>query len=263
MIPGRMDGLAALFRFNVWSFAMPAAVISGYWVALRRARQSGVETHEFERATQWAVGAGFVVSHMVEVLFYGQEKLHAEGILTLFKFWEGLSSYGGFFGAAVALVVFYGIRRRTWWREADALILGLVIGWIFGRFGCAVAGDHPGGRADYFLAYPYPDGPRHNLGLYELLYTALVMLPANLLLYRRKPPTGSFVALNCLLYGIGRLALDFMRSSDREDSDPRYLGLTLAQYCSLAVLVLGLWALRRARARPAGARTGTAPYRPR
>lgn len=244
-----MERLAALFQFNVWSFAVPAAIVSGYWLSLRRARQAGLETREFESATQWAVGLGLVVSHMVEILFYQQAKLKAEGFLTLFKFWDGLSSYGGFFGAVVTLFAFYGSRKRRWWREADALIQGLMVGWIFGRFGCTVSGDHAGPRADFFLAYPYPDGPRHNLGLYEMLFTALLIVPANLWLYRRKPPVGSFLALDCLIYGACRFGLDFLRATDRADSDPRYLGLTLAHYCSLAVFLFGAWALLLARRR--------------
>jgi len=244
-----MERLAALFQFNFWSFAIPAAIVSGIWMSLRRARQAGIEVRAFETAAQWAVGIGLVVSHMVEILFYQQARLKSEGFLTLFKFWEGLSSYGGFFGAIVTLFVIYRLRRRRWWREADALIQGLMVGWIFGRLGCTVAGDHAGPRTDLWFAYPYPDGPRHNLGFYEMLFTALLIVPANLLLFRRKPPVGSFLALDCLLYGVCRFALDFMRATDRMDSDPRYLGLTLAHYCSLAVFLFGVWMFFQARGR--------------
>ena len=64
-----MTALAAgLFQFNVWSFAVPAAVISGYWFALRRAREAKIDTKEFESAMEWAIGGGLVISHMVEIL---------------------------------------------------------------------------------------------------------------------------------------------------------------------------------------------------
>lgn len=261
-----MAWLAGIINFNFWSFAVPAAIVSGYWLALRRARQAGLDTNVFEAATQWALGVGLVVSHMVEILLYQQHKLKAEGWLTLFKFWEGLSSYGGFFGAVAMLFVYYGIRRKRWWIEADALIQGVFFGWIFGRLGCTVAGDHPGPRTSFFLAYPYESGPRHNLGLYEMLFTLLVIVPANVLLYPKRPPVGSFLALDCLLYGAGRFALDFMRATDLADSDPRYFGLTLAHYCSLAVFVFGLVMLFMARSRkldapptPAGVSSEKAP----
>ena len=216
---------------------MPAAIVAGYWTSLRRAREAGLDTREFERAAQWAVAVGLVVSHMVEVVFYQPQQLATRGWLTLFAFWEGLSSYGGFFGAAAALLVFY--RGKSWWKEADCLAEGLMVGWIFGRFGCAVAGDHPGSRLDAWFAYPYPDGGRHNLGLYEMIFTALVIVPANLVLHRKRPPAGTVLAMDCLLYGGGRFALDFLRATDRAGSDPRYLGLTLAHYCSLAIFVFG------------------------
>lgn len=235
------------FQWNIWSFAVPAAIVSGYWFALTRARKAGRGTREFESALEWAIGGGLVISHMVEILLYQPHRLSAEGILTLFKFWQGLSSYGGFFGAVLCLTVFYRvIRKRRWWLEADFIIQGLVLGWIFGRLGCTISGDHPGPRTHLPFAYPYPDGPRHNLGLYEMLFTLVILFPANLILYRKKPPTGSFVAMNCLVYGIGRFALDFLRATDYEHPDPRYFGLTLAHYCSAGLILFGalvaLWA---------------------
>ncbi len=241
---------AGLFQFNVWSFAVPAAIISGYWFALRRAREAGLNTREFESSMEWAIGGGLVISHMVEILLYQPQRLKAEGWLTLFKFWDGLSSYGGFFGAILMCTIFYRVlRRRRWWLEADLIMQGLMLGWIFGRFGCTVSGDHPGPRTTVPWAYPYdpPDGPRHNMGLYEMVFTALVLFPANLILHRFKPPVGSYIAMNCLLYGAGRFALDFLRATDVDHPDPRYLGLTLAHYCSLAIFLFGLYAAIQSR----------------
>ena len=245
------SSLAALFQLTFWSLAVPAAIVSGYWMGLRRARQAGLDDRLWESAAQWAIGLGLVISHMVEILFYQSYRLKGEGWLTLLKLWDGLSSYGGFAGAVATLFVFYGIRRRRWWAEADVLIQALFVAWIFGRLGCTVAGDHPGPRTTFILAYPYPkpDGPRHNLGLYEMIFTLIVIVPANLWLFRKKPPVGSFLALDCLLYGAGRFALDFLRATDRADSDPRYFGLTLAHYCSIAVFLFGMAMLFTARSR--------------
>lgn len=232
---------AGWFQFNVWSFAVPAAIVSGYWFALRRAREAGLDTKEFESAMEWAIGGGLVISHMVEILLYQPQRLKSDGILTLLKFWDGLSSYGGFFGGVLTLAVFYRVlRKRSWWFEADLMMQGMILAWIFGRFGCTVSGDHPGPRTTLPFAYPYPDGARHNMGLYEMVFTLLILFPANLLLRRRKPPAGSYIAMNCLLYGAGRFALDFLRATDRTDADPRYFGLTLGHYCSLGIFLLGM-----------------------
>ena len=245
-----MGPVVAFFQFNVWSFAVPAAVASGYWLAVRRAREAGLDAASFRGVTQAAIAIGLVVSHMVEILLYKQEKLAAEGILTLVKFWDGMSSYGGFFGAVAVFAIYYRVvKHRSWWGEADALVQGLILAWIFGRLGCTISGDHPGPRTDFFLAYPYPDGGRHNNGLYEMLFTALILLPVNLFLHRRHPPVGTYLGIDCLLYGAGRFALDFLRATDLPDSDPRYFGLTLGHYCSVAVFTFGLWLLLRTRGR--------------
>lgn len=240
-------GLAALFQFNAWTVLVPAAVVAGYWLAVRRARQAGLETPELENAILWALVPGFILSHAVEILFYDRAKLDREGFVTLFKFWEGLSSYGGFAGGILGLVAFYALRRRSWWREADIYIQGLVAGWVFGRLGCTIVGDHPGPRTELWFGYPYEGGRRHNLGLYEFAFTLLVLLPANLWLHRRKPAAGSFIAMNCMVYGAGRFALDFLRATDVQNPDPRYGALTLAHYLSLALFLVGVWALFRAR----------------
>jgi phosphatidylglycerol:prolipoprotein diacylglycerol transferase len=242
--------VVAWLQFNVWSFAVPAAVASGYWLSVRRVREAQLDVASFRVVTQWAIAIGLVVSHMVEILLYRRDRLATEGFLALVKVWDGMSSYGGFFGAVAVLAFYYGvIKRRRWWGEADALVQGLMLAWVFGRLGCTVSGDHPGPRTDFFLAYPYPDGGRHNNGLYEMLFTLLVLLPANWLLRRMRPPVGTYLAIDCLIYGAGRFALDFLRATDRPDSDPRYLGLTLGHYCSAAVFAFGVWVLRLSRAR--------------
>jgi phosphatidylglycerol:prolipoprotein diacylglycerol transferase len=241
-VDGLTGSLAGLFQFNVWSFAVPAAIVFGYLFAKRRARQAGMtDTRMFESSMEWGIGGGLVLSHVAEILFYQPQKLKTEGLVELLKFWDGLSSYGGFFGGVLTFIVYYRIvKKSSWWVEADWMIQGMVLAWIFGRFGCTVSGDHPGPRTNVWWAYPYPDGPRHNMGLYEMLFTALLLFPANLLLYRKKPPVGSFVAMNCLVYGAGRFALDFMRATDLAGADPRYLGLTLAHYCSLTIFLVGV-----------------------
>jgi phosphatidylglycerol:prolipoprotein diacylglycerol transferase len=259
-VEGLTGVLGGLFHFTVWSFAVPAAITAGYWVALRRAREAGIDTKIFESSMEWGIGGGLLLSHMAEILFYQPQKLKAEGFLTLLKFWDGLSSYGGFFGGVLVFALYYRIvTRRSWWKEADLLIQGMVVAWIFGRFGCAVSGDHPGPRTGVWWAYPYPEGPRHNMGLYEMIFTIAVLLPANLLLHRKKPPVGGFVAMNCLLYGAGRFALDFLRSTDLKESDPRYGGLTLGHYCSLVIFLFGMLVAVLSRRGVLAARSASGP----
>jgi phosphatidylglycerol:prolipoprotein diacylglycerol transferase len=234
---------------NIWTLASPAAIASGYWFSIRRGRQAGLDLKQLDHALILALVVGLLTSHAVEVLFYKPHELDTKGIWALLRFWEGLSSYGGFMGGGAAVIVYYLLKKRkNFWQDSDVILQGIVVGWIFGRLGCTFAGDHPGTVTDVAWAYHYPGGARHNLGFYEFMFTLLLLFPANLLLYSRKPRWGSFLAMNFIFYGTARFVLDFFRASDLPSADPRYAGLTLAQYFSMALFLGGVlvWAWIRA-----------------
>lgn len=228
-------------------------ILLGAWMAQRRAREHGIERSEMSNTVFSAVAPGLLGARVFDYLFYGTGPL-----LSL-----GLSSYGGFLGALIGMTVYFTwFNRKAWLEYADIIVQSLVLGWIFGRLGCTVAHDHPGYLTDFFLAVQYPGGARHNLGLYEFVYTLVVLFPATLWLnaYERKKGyhLGLHVGAASLLYGPVRFVLDMMRSTDQVASDERYWGLTPAQYASLALTVYGAVmlsrALKRGPVRPARAK---------
>ena len=101
-----------MFRFDFWSLAVPLAIISGYWIGVYRAQKAGLSERRMENALLWAICVGLFISHVVEILLYQPHKLEKEGFLTLFKFWDGLSSFGGFGGGTAALFVFFAFHKR-------------------------------------------------------------------------------------------------------------------------------------------------------
>jgi phosphatidylglycerol:prolipoprotein diacylglycerol transferase len=151
----------------------------------------------------------------------------------------GLSSYGGFIGAVGGLFYWCRKHKERVMPYADSLAFGLAPGWLFGRLGCFTAHDHPGRFTDFFLGVQYPEGTRHDLGLEEALW-ALGMTVLFLVLRRKVRPLGLYLSLLTIGYAPVRFALDFLRATDVAGADPRYLGLTPAQYGSLAVLVVGI-----------------------
>jgi phosphatidylglycerol:prolipoprotein diacylglycerol transferase len=84
----------------------------------------------------------------------------------------------------------------------------------------------------------FPDGPRFDLGLLELLFT-LFISALFLALDQRPRPTGFFIALFFALYGPVRFALDVLRIGDT-----RYFGWTPGQYVSIAAALFGAWLSR-------------------
>jgi phosphatidylglycerol:prolipoprotein diacylglycerol transferase len=128
----------------------------------------------------------------------------------------------------------------------DALMYGFAPGWILARAGCFVSHDHLGTRSDFFLAVAYADGPRHNLGFYEML-VAIGITAVLYALARRRSFVGFHTALVLCLYAPARFLMDMLRTGDA-----RYLGLTPAQYlCFVMLAIAAVLIVRGSREGPA------------
>lgn len=213
-------------------------VLIGDRIAVAQGEKRGLSGVDIRYLNARMVIFGFIIAHIASVVFYFPERIK-ENPLVLLNFWAGLSSFGGFFGAAVAFLYLtkkIGLSRLVY---ADAVALGLAPAWIFGRTGCFTAHDHPGRHTDFFLAVRYPDGPRHDLGLYEMLFT--VVLTVLLWLFARKPRReGHIIGLAAALYAPVRFGLDFLRATDVSRPDERYAGLTPAQWACIGCLAIGI-----------------------
>jgi phosphatidylglycerol:prolipoprotein diacylglycerol transferase len=228
---------------EMFGILVAIGVILGDRVVSTQAPRFGLDPRDVKYLNVWIVLVGFIVAHLVSVIFYFPERI-VENPLVLFNVWSGLSSFGGFLGATLAF--FYLTKKHKVPRlaYADVLALGLSIGWIFGRAGCYSAHDHPGRHTSFFLAVRYPGGPRHDLGFYEMLFT--IGLSALLFAFARKRrPDGHVVGLAALLYGVARFGFDFLRATDVARPDRRYLALTPAQWACIATVALGIHLLRK------------------
>lgn len=226
-----------------WATLVCIGFVIGLEIARARGIRKGLEVPDIVDGAVFTVGMGFLVGHLVHVLVYNPDRYARDGVMSLLRVWEGFSSYGGFIGAVLGSVLFYTVlRKRDYWAHADVIIFGFPFAWVFGRLGCFSAHDHIGRASDFALAvnFPPPLGPRHDLGLYEALLTA-VIAGAFLLADRQPRRKGFYVALWAVMYAPVRFLLDFLRNADLEHSDVRWLGLTPAQYGSLLMFVGGVW----------------------
>jgi phosphatidylglycerol:prolipoprotein diacylglycerol transferase len=166
----------------------------------------------------------------------------------IFYVWSGISSFGGFLGAGLAIWYYFRRKKIPFYPYADALMFGMVPGWILGRLGCYTAHDHPGRFSNFFLAVKYPEGPRHDLGLYDA-FLAMAMASVIYFLGRKgatPKPVGFFYALGLLMYGIPRFLFDRLRATDVPRPDARYFGWTPGQYLAAAFVAFGAYQMVRA-----------------
>lgn len=238
-----------------------SGVLLGVHIARKYADKFAIDDDDMRGMTAWVVVSGFIGAHVFDVLAYQQEAL-AKDPLLLIKLWKGISSYGGFIGGAIGWWAFHSWKRLQTGLWADVTVIGLMIGFTIGRVGCTVVHDHMGRLTDFFLGTEYPKreiaergllesypeirglAPDalvriHNLGMYELFY----LIPVNALIlwlaFRKKPHNAGLLAvLLGLFYAPVRFFMEFLRLNE---TDPRYLGMTFAQWASIVAFGAAAW----------------------
>lgn len=228
-------------------------VYIGSVITMHRARERGLDTKKMNEFIFWVVAAGFIGGHVLDAIFYHPHRV-ARDPLYLLKLWDGLSSYGGFIGAICGLIAYKLVKKEKVLEYADIIVATFPIAWIFGRAGCATVHDHPGRLSDawYAVRWPMPSGMvvgRFDLGLYEFFLTIPLALIVTLIYRRGRKPAGYFIGLVCASYAPVRFVLDFFREQETGGmlgGDPRYGGLTPAQWACFGLLGLGIYFMRSA-----------------
>ena len=215
------------------------ALIVGYHLGMRRARKTGLDLKVFADAGISAIAIGFVVSHFFWAVLYNYP-LVQENPVILLMIWKGISSYGGFFGGAFGGWIYLKRKGIPSLPYFEAMVFGVVPAWAIARTGCTIAFDHPGRTTSFFLGMADGSGIiRHNLGLYEMLWT--VVIASILFALREYRPFRAFhICLVLLLYAPVRFFFDSLRVGDR-----LYWGYTPGQYFSVIVTAVGVYLLVR------------------
>ncbi|MSP25231.1 MAG: prolipoprotein diacylglyceryl transferase [Myxococcales bacterium] len=237
-------------------------VYVGAAITLRRARQRGLDERLMNDFIFWVVATGFVLSHMLDAVFYHPDRVARDPMYVL-RIWDGLSSYGGFIGALVGGLAWRAYRKKPILEYVELCIGAFPTAWIFGRSGCSIVHDHPGAVSNAWFAVRYPpselvagyDG-RYDLGLYELVLTIPLACACHYLWHKQpNRANGFYVGVTLTAYAPVRFMLDFLRISPTDAAavaaDPRYAGLTPAQWACFAALGTGVYFLRK---------TWSAPY---
>lgn len=258
-------------RMCAFGLIVAASVLAGLELGRRRFSRLGLDPKVGEGMAWYAIVCGFLGAHLFSVLFYFPRDVAANPLLLL-KVWEDISSFGGIIGGFLGILWFFrrklpGTDRRTRLAYLDVAASVFPVSLMIGRVACSLAHDHPGtitrfplaislssADARAYVGQVYESAGRaaelpsasvlagmgfHDLGWYEFLYLALVVVPLMLVMARIPRKPGFHLAAFSLLYAPVRFALDFLRVSDA-----RYAGLTPAQYACMALLAMALLTVR-------------------
>ncbi len=182
------------------------------------------------------------------VLFY-KPGYYFEHPLEIASVWQGgMSFHGGFLGVLVALVFFARSRGKRWLEVTDFVAPLIPLGLAAGRLGNFINGELWGRVTDVPWGMIFPaagPAPRHPSQLYEFGLEGILLF-AVLWIYTRHPrPRGAASGLFLLGYGLCRFVVEFAREPD-SFLGFLALGLTMGQWLSLPMVVIGLAMMRHA-----------------
>lgn len=233
----------------------------GSEMAMKKAARDGLDPDIINRVVSWMIVGIFVGGHLGHALFYAPEEIEKQGLIYLLKFWDGLSSFGGFIVTAFLCWLFFykennRVKKANVTRKAegkklllpvrathygDCVIYGFPMAFGFGRIGCFLAHDHPGKESDFVLSVQgicqknWGDITHscHDLGLYEAIWACSMIFVVMFLDKKARFP-GFYLAFIPMFYTPFRLFFDSLRTVDA-----RYNGMTPAQYGALLLFLVG------------------------
>lgn len=185
-----------------------------------------------------------------EVLFYnpGYYFSHPAKIIAV---WEGgMSFHGGFLGVLVAMAWFARSRKVQWLPLMDFVAPLVPLGLGAGRIGNFINGELWGRPTNVPWAMVFPTAdtlPRHPSQLYEFALEGLALF-ALLWIFSSKPrPVGAVSGLFLIGYGSFRFLAEFTRNPDDGIFGLMSLGISMGQWLSLPMVLVGIAMMRWSR----------------
>ncbi len=251
------------FQLRWYSLVWVTGFLAAYALLLRSARRKRIPRLTEERVDSlvtWLIIGTVLGARLSYALLYNPLYFLTAPWKLLYVWEGGLSFHGGFLGAFIAVWWFTKRERLNFWKIADLLVLPLALFLSFGRLANFLNAELVGTvtTVPWCVNYPHQawiEGCRHPSQFYEagknlLIFALLVPL------WKRKHRDGTILWLFVTLYGLGRLITDHWRAPDLTGAawaTTRLLGLTLGQWLSILMMLVGavmLWrTARRQRAR--------------
>jgi phosphatidylglycerol:prolipoprotein diacylglycerol transferase len=262
-----------VFMLRWYSLAYLAGIILGYWHLSRMARAPGspvAQRHADDLFFYCTLGI-ILGGRLGYALFYTGGSSGVPSMFThfspgetvswdLLRLWDGgMSFHGGLIGTVLAIAWVSWRGRLRFLRVCDYLAVCVPFGLFFGRLANFVNGELWGRVAgpDVPWAMVFPGAgplPRHPSQLYEAALEGLVLMAILLPLFwktRARWRPGLLVGVFTLGYGIARFAIEYFREPDQQLQEfAARTGLSMGQWLTVPMILLGLFLIARALLRP-------------
>jgi phosphatidylglycerol:prolipoprotein diacylglycerol transferase len=261
------------FTLRWYSLAYLAGIVLGYWHLLRMVKAPGApmaQRHADDLFFYCTLGI-ILGGRLGYAIFYTGGSSGVPSMLTHFtpgeriswdlvRLWDGgMSFHGGLIGTVLAIAWVSWRGKLNFVRVSDYIAVCVPLGLFFGRLANFVNGELWGRAATGVpWAMVFPDDPlhlpRHPSQLYEAGLEGLVLMIVLLTLFwktRARWRTGLLVGVFTAGYGLARFIVEYYREPDRQlEEFAARTGLSMGQWLSVPLILLGLFFVARALLRP-------------
>ncbi|MBF7012659.1 prolipoprotein diacylglyceryl transferase [Novosphingobium resinovorum] len=254
------------FELRWYSLAYLAGIVLGYWHLSRMIREPGAplaQRHADDLFFYCTVGI-ILGGRLGYATFYtgGGSDIPSLWLhpAELVKLWHGgMSFHGGLIGVMLAMAWVSWRNQLSLIRVADFVSVCVPFGMLFGRLANFVNGELWGRVVSGPLpwAMVFPDAgplPRHPSQLYEAGLEGLLMIIVMLTLYwktRARFRPGLLVGVFTTGIASARFIVEFFREPDAQlQRFAQVTGLSMGQWLTIPLILLGLFLIARALAKP-------------
>ena len=158
--------------------------------------------------------------------------------LKIFYLWEGgMAFHGGLLGGVISAYICKIKYKLSLLKLLDIMTLPALIALALGRLANFINAETYGTITNVSWCVDFGDNQcRHPVQIYAAIKRSLVALTVYFLSKKRHKP-GYLFFVTITLLGLGRFFIDFLRE------DTLYLHLSIGQWSSLAMFVIGLYVI--------------------
>jgi phosphatidylglycerol:prolipoprotein diacylglycerol transferase len=237
------------YPLRAYGVFVALAILTGIWFAAREARRKGLDPALVTDAAWPIVLVALVGARLYYVLFNEPAAYLARPLEILAVWHGGLSVHGALLGGLLAAVWYIRRHRLAFWRFADVVAPGLILGQTVGQIACLLNGDTYGKPTTLPWAIVFTDPramapvgvPLHPIQIYEGVAYLAVFLVVHWA-SRHATRDGAVLLTYALGYGIARFIVEFFRGDP-----PVAAGVVVPQAVSalLVVAAAAVWWWRR------------------
>jgi len=237
------------YQVHWYGILIAVAFLVGIGVSVYAAKQlykdDKTVEHLYDLATLVLLGA-VLGSRLYFVAF--NLSYFLQNPVEILQIWHGgLSIHGAMIGGIIAGGFYTCLNKLSFLKYADLIVLGVILGQAIGRWGNFFNSEAfgtptnlpwklyipPALRPEQFMQYEY----FHPTFLYESIWNLLVFLFLFFVVKNHPKYVQGMVFFSYLiLYSIGRIFIESLRV----DSIYAFLGIQLAQWASIILIVVGI-----------------------